>query len=56
MPLIHKARGACYRSFTAIFTPGQEFVEFFIANILLRLHAEVEDVFPAGRRLQAVSG
>jgi len=29
---------------------------FFSANILLRLHVEVEDVFPAGRRLLAVSG
>jgi len=28
----------------------------FLANVLLRLHAEVEDVFPAGRRLRAVSG
>jgi hypothetical protein len=32
--------------------PGQEFVEFFLANILLRLHGEVEHVFPAGHRLQ----
>ena len=29
---------------------------FSAANILLRLHAEVEAAFPAGRRLQAVSG
>jgi hypothetical protein len=29
---------------------------FFFTNILLRLHAAVEDMFPAGRRLQVVSG